>query len=69
MTRAELDGVEASIPSIAECHAWARTEDEALLKLLERVSFFFNLPNPFKHELDRSRREGGATFYTLIIKQ
>jgi hypothetical protein len=64
----ELDGVEASVPSIRECSAWARTEDEALDLLLERVAYFLNLPPRFKHSLDRSRVEAGATYYTLVLR-
>lgn len=68
VTEPSYDGVDARVPSIRECDSWGKTEDEALAHLLERVAFFLRLPAKFKHTLDRSRREDGMTYYTLIIK-
>ncbi len=64
----ETDGVEASIPSIRECSAWAPSEDEALDLLMERVAFFLGLPARFKHSLDRSRVEDDTTYFTLVVR-
>ncbi|PLX23933.1 MAG: hypothetical protein C0600_14030 [Ignavibacteria bacterium] len=63
-----IEGVDASIPSIPECETWARDEDEALEKLLERLAFFLNKKMGFKHDFDFMRREEGQTFYKLIIR-
>lgn len=62
------DGVEAAVPSIRECEAWGKTEEEALERLLERFAFFLHLPARFKHVLDRSRVEDAVTYYSLIVK-
>jgi hypothetical protein len=69
VTRRTLDGVDASVPSIRECETWAATEDEALDKLLELVRYFLQLKPGFKHGLDRSRREGDETYYTLVVPE
>jgi hypothetical protein len=67
VTRRAIEGIEACVPSIRECETWAKTEEEALAGLLERIAFFLNLPANFKHKLDLSRREEGETFYTLVL--
>jgi hypothetical protein len=66
-TRVEGDGVDASVPSIRECETWARSEDEALERLLERVAYFLRLPVDFEHRIDLQRREDGETWYTLVL--
>ena len=63
-----IEGVDASIPSIQECEVWAREEDEALEKLIERLAFFLNREAGFKHDLDFMRREEGQKMYKLIIR-
>ena len=67
ITRKTFEGVDASVPSIRECETWAKTEDEALAKLLERLAFFLNLPTGFKHNLDLARKEEDHTVYTLVL--
>lgn len=69
VTEITPDGFDARLPSIRECESWGKTEEEALEKLMERVAYFLQLPVKFKHTIDRSRREDGQTFYTLIIKK
>ena len=67
VTRKLLDGVEAEIPSIRECESWAKTEEEALANLFERLAFFLHKPKNFRHTLDISRKEDGETWFTLVI--
>jgi hypothetical protein len=67
VTRKTGDGVDASVPSIRECETWARTEDEALAILLERIGYFLQLPEHFRHSLDRQHRGDGETWYALSI--
>lgn len=69
VTRKTWEGVDAEIPSIRECETWAKTEEEALEKLMERIKYFLSLPEKTKCILDRSRKEDGETYYTLIIKE
>ena len=63
-----FDGVDASIPSIRECEAWAATEEDALAALHDRLAFFLQRETGFRHDLDFMRREDGKTFYKLIIR-
>ena len=67
-TEKTFEGFDASLPSIRECESWAKTEDEALENLLERVRFFLNLPVTRKHSIDVMHKEDGRTYYTLTIK-
>ena len=67
VTRKAYTGVDACVPSIAECETWAETEEEALNALLERLAYFLNLRADFKHHLDILRREDGDTYYTLTV--
>lgn len=67
VTRNTCDGVDASAPSIRECETWARTEDVALERLLERIGYFLQLTEHYRHSLDRQHRENGETWYTLSI--
>lgn len=69
VTRKTFEGVDASIPSIRECDTWAKTEDEALENLIERLRYFLSLPEKAKYILDKSRKEGDETFYTIILKE
>jgi hypothetical protein len=68
VTRHETDGVSAAVPSIRECDSWAANEDDALVALLERVAYFLGREPGFRHVLDLSRREDGATWYKLIVR-
>lgn len=63
-----IDGIDASIPSIRECATWARTEEEALSALVDRLAYFLNRESGFKHVIDYMRREEAKTYYKLIIR-
>jgi predicted RNase H-like HicB family nuclease len=63
-----IDGIDASIPSIRECATWARTEEEALVALVDRLAFFLHREPGFKHHIDYMRREDEKTWYKLIIR-
>ncbi|MBN1447814.1 MAG: hypothetical protein JXA28_07770 [Bacteroidetes bacterium] len=63
-----IDGVDASIPSIRECEAWAANEDDALAALHERLAFFLRREPGFRHDLDFTRREAEKTYYKLIVR-
>jgi hypothetical protein len=67
LTRRTWEGIDAAVPSIRECETWAKTEDEALERLMERVAYFLRLPADFKHSIDVLRREDGENWYTLTI--
>jgi hypothetical protein len=67
VTRKAWTGVDASVPSIAECETWAATEEEALTLLLDRVAYFLRLRAGFKHSIDILRKEDGDTYYTLTL--
>lgn len=67
VTRKAWTGVDAFVPSIAECETWAQTEEEALRNLLERVGFFLQLRDGFAHSIDILRKEDGETYYTLTL--
>jgi len=68
VTRKTYEGVDAFVPSIDECESWARTEDEAIEALLERLAYFLKREAGFKHELDFMRREEGKRYYKLIVR-
>ena len=68
VTEKTYEGYDASVPSIRECESWAKTEDEALDNLIERLKFFLSEEGDLKYRLDRSRREDGKTFYTIILE-
>ena len=63
-----IDGIDASVPSIQECATWARTEDEAIAALIDRLAFFLRREEGFKHQIDYMRREDEKTWYKLIIR-
>ena len=67
VTRKTYEGVDAFVPSIKECESWARTEDEAIEALLERLAFFLDRKPGFRYELDFMRREEGERYYKLIV--
>ncbi len=67
VTRKTWEGVDASVPSIRECETWAKTEDEALDGVIERLKYFLSLPANAKYTLDKSFRENGSTYYTIIV--
>jgi hypothetical protein len=68
VTRKTYEGVDASVPSIRECETWAKTEDAAIDSLIERLKYFLSVPDDVKVILDKSRREGVETFYTIMIE-
>lgn len=68
ITERRWDGVDASIPSIAECETWAADEDEAIELLMDRLAFFLQREPGFKYALDYMRREDDRVFYKLILK-
>jgi hypothetical protein len=69
VTEKRWEGVDASIPSIPECESWAKTEDEAIEALLERLAFFLQKEKGFRYDLDYMRREDGKVLYKLIVRE
>lgn len=68
VTEKSSDGVDAWIPTIKECETWAHDEDAAFDALLDRLAFFLRRDPGFKHDIDFMRREGGKTYYKLILR-
>jgi len=64
-----FDGYSAVIPSISGCETWSENEDDAVIKSLELLKFYLNLPADKKINVDKARNESEQIIYKLIFKK
>lgn len=64
-----MDGFSAEIPSVKGCETWSKTEDDAINKSIELVSYYLGIIDQKKIKADRARIEEDKIIYKLILNK
>ncbi len=67
LVKKEVDGYSAEIPSLNGMESWAHSEEEAIEKIIDLLTFYFNIPDKKEIVIDRVSKRGNELRYKVIF--
>lgn len=67
LVKKEVDGYSAEIPSLNGMESWAHSEEEAIEKIIDLLTFYFNIPDKKEIVIDRVSKHGNELRYKVIF--